>query len=74
MFLRYATVHPVIFLYLELLSFVLIKIFTLLFNLKVSAIDHDIIEVDPDTKEMLKMLVSKNPTGYKLWEKCLPTG
>ena len=25
---------------------------------EVSALEHDIIEVDPDTKEMLKMLVS----------------
>ena len=27
---------------------------------QISAIEHDIIEVDPDTKEMLKVLVSDN--------------
>ena len=29
---------------------------------QISAIEHDIIEVDPDTKEMLKVLVSDNLT------------
>ena len=29
-----------------------------LFVIQVSAIEQDIIEVDPDTKEMLKVLVS----------------
>lgn len=31
-----------------------------LFYLQVSAIEQDIIEVDPDTKEMLKVLVGSN--------------
>ena len=38
------------------------------FNLclfQVSAIEQDILEVDPDTKEMLKMLVSVNNTTYR---------
>lgn len=30
----------------------------LLFFFQISAIEQDIIEVDPDTKEMLKLLVS----------------
>lgn len=32
----------------------------LVFVLQISALDQELIEVDPDTKEMLKMLVSKH--------------
>lgn len=33
---------------------------------EVSALEHDIIEVDPETKEMLKMLEFNNITGLQL--------
>lgn len=33
---------------------------------EVSALEHDIIEVDPDTKEMLKMLDFNNINGLQL--------
>uniref|UniRef100_A0A6Q2Y4L0 Small ribosomal subunit protein eS17 n=1 Tax=Esox lucius TaxID=8010 RepID=A0A6Q2Y4L0_ESOLU len=33
---------------------------------EVSALDHELIEVDPDTKEMLKMLVWTTPYGGNL--------
>ena len=32
---------------------------------EVSALEHDIIEVDPETKEMLKMLVSARRIGNR---------
>lgn len=33
---------------------------------EVSALEHDIIEVDPETKEMLKMLEFNNISGLQL--------
>lgn len=33
---------------------------------EVSALEHDIIEVDPETKEMLSMLDFKNISGLQL--------
>ncbi|GJQ66165.1 RpS17 [Trypoxylus dichotomus] len=35
-------------------------------QVRVSALEHDIIEVDPETKEMLKMLEFNNITGLQL--------
>lgn len=53
----------------------------LLLILQVSALDQEPIEVDPDTKEMLKMLVSTGSTAHvtcvvnntlelTLWNRC----
>lgn len=36
------------------------------FHLQVSALEEDILEVDPETKEMLKMLVSHTTTTMRL--------
>lgn len=35
-------------------------------SVQVSALDQELIEVDPDTKEMLKLLVSLSVTGQQV--------
>lgn len=39
-------------------------------SVQVSALDQELIEVDPDTKEMLKLLVSLSVTGQNKYSFC----
>lgn len=49
---------------------VMANVIPMCLSVQVSALDQELIEVDPDTKEMLKLLVSLSVTGQNKYSFC----